>query len=251
MIPLRDSIPCRTRPVVVYALLAINIGVFLIQLEFPQLTTEYGVKPSYVTAWWNGEPAQEPVLERDVFGRERLTSVPEDATLTNTWLPFLTSMFLHGGILHLVFNMIFLWIFADNVEDIFGHGRFLAFYLVCGVAASAVHTGFELDSNLPTIGASGAIAGVLGAYFVCFPHSRVLVAVPIFFLIHFMEVPAVFFLGLWFLLQVFTGLGDLGGHVAVWAHAGGFVTGLLLALMIPRDRRRRPRPVVRYRGYRR
>jgi membrane associated rhomboid family serine protease len=153
-------------------------------------------------------------------------------------LPLLTCQFLHGSPLHLLGNLLFLWIFADNIEGEIGSGPFLLFYLVCGVIAGIAHTAFEPDSMVPTVGASGAIAGVLGAYFLRFPHARVLTLVPLFVIPFFIEIPAVIFLGLWFLLQVIQGVTDTGGHLAVWAHAGGFVAGLLLVGVFPRVRRR-------------
>lgn len=146
--------------------------------------------------------------------------------------PLLTSMFLHGGIIHLLSNMWSLVIFGDNVEDRLGHGRFLAFYLLSGVIAGLVHTITDLDSTIPTIGASGAIAGVLGAYIVLYPKSRVLTLIPIFFYPLLTEIPAFIFLGLWFFLQLLSGTmstiaGTVGG-VAWWAHIGGFAAGFFL-----------------------
>jgi membrane associated rhomboid family serine protease len=148
--------------------------------------------------------------------------------------PLLTSMFLHGGWWHLIGNMWFLWIFGDNVEDALGSVRFLLFYLLCGVGGGIAQWAFTPASAVPTVGASGAIAGVLGAYARIFPHARVLTVVPVLFFIQLVEVPAVVMLGLWFLLQLFNGsvatLGAPGGGVAWWAHIGGFVGGLLMAL---------------------
>jgi membrane associated rhomboid family serine protease len=159
------------------------------------------------------------------------------------YLPIFTAMFLHGGWAHVLGNMLYLWIFGDNVEDRLGHGRFLVFYLLCGVAAFLVHTYFSPEAELPAIGASGAIAGVLGAYLVLFPRSRVTTLVPIFFLPWFVDIPAVAYLGFWFILQLFNGAMELSaeagkaGGVAWWAHAGGFVTGLVLSFAFrKRDR---------------
>ena len=147
------------------------------------------------------------------------------------WLPFLvTSMFLHGGWLHVFSNMWTLWIFGDNVEDRLGHGRYLGFYLLSGLAAAAIHTLTNTDSTLPTIGASGAIAGVMGAYFVLFPGARVVTLIPIFFWPLFVELPAILYLGFWFLTQFYSGTLSLAagrdaGGIAWWAHVGGFLVG--------------------------
>ena len=144
-----------------------------------------------------------------------------------------TSMFLHGGWGHFLGNMLFLWIFGDNVEDRLGHARYVVFYLLCGVAAVAAHVYMNPSSTIPTIGASGAIAGVMGGYFVLYPHSRVLALVPLFIVFEVIEVPAILFLGLWFLMQFFYGVGSMGaragveaGGVAFWAHIAGFLAGM-------------------------
>ena len=147
------------------------------------------------------------------------------------WDRVVTSMFLHGGWAHIGGNMLYLWIFGDNVEDRLGHGRYLVFYLLCGAVAALAQTYVNPDSSVPMIGASGAISGVLGAYIVLFPHSRVLTIVPIVFFIQLLEVPAIVLLGLWFLMQLLSGVGSLGdradvGGVAFWAHVAGFVAGL-------------------------
>jgi membrane associated rhomboid family serine protease len=149
------------------------------------------------------------------------------------YLSFLTTMFLHGGWLHFLGNMWFLKVFGSKVEDRIGHGRFLVFYLIVGVLASMFYIYFNPRSSMPVIGASGAIAGVMGAYFVLFPRARILTFIPIIIIPWFIEVPAVFFLGLWFLLQVFSGtavqvLPSSGEGVAWWAHIGGFIAGVLL-----------------------
>jgi membrane associated rhomboid family serine protease len=149
---------------------------------------------------------------------------------------------MHGGWLHLVGNMLYLWIFGDNVEDKLGHIRFLVFYLLCGIAASALHIVLEPTSNVPTIGASGAISGILGAYILMFPRARVLTLIPIFIFIQIAELPAYVILGLWFVLQFFNGMLSLGyanagmGGVAWWAHIGGFIAGLLLVIPLRKYR---------------
>jgi membrane associated rhomboid family serine protease len=162
-----------------------------------------------------------------------------------SWLAVLTSMFVHGGLMHAAGNMLYLWIFGDNVEDRMGHGRFLAFYLLCGAAAALAQTAAAPDSPVPMVGASGAIAGVMGAYFVLYPKSRVLTLIP--FPITVVEIPAVYLLGLWFVMQFVNGLasmtppegGALAGGVAFWAHAAGFGAGVLLVLLFRRPERQR------------
>src|SRR5918992_185278 len=159
-------------------------------------------------------PMREPFLRE--YG-----VVPADFS----WAAVVTSMFLHGGWLHFLGNMLYLWIFGDNVEDRMGHGRFILFYLICGAAAALAHVFVNPSSLVPTIGASGAIAGVMGAYFVLYPHSRVLALVPLFIIWEIIEVPAILFLGIWFLMQFFSGVGSIAaqggvetGGVAFWAH---------------------------------
>jgi len=154
-------------------------------------------------------------------------------------------MFLHGGWLHFVGNMLYLWIFGDNVEDRLGHGRFALFYLGCGAAAALAHVYMNPSSMIPTIGASGAIAGVMGAYFVLYPHSRVLALVPLFIIWEVVEVPAIIFLGIWFLMQFFSGIGSIAmeagvktGGVAFWAHVAGFVAGAAAVLVLRKPARR-------------
>jgi hypothetical protein len=156
-------------------------------------------------------------------------------------LTVLTSMFLHGGWLHLAGNMWYLWIFGDNVEDRLGHSRFLLFYLLAGIVAASLHCVFNPASQLPTVGASGAIAGVLGAYLVAFPHARVVTLVPLFPFFQVLALPAVLVLGLWILMQFFSGALSLGsgtgGGVAWWAHIGGFVFGLVVMRLLGGSRR--------------
>ncbi|MEW6426084.1 MAG: rhomboid family intramembrane serine protease, partial [Bacillota bacterium] len=160
------------------------------------------------------------------------------APLEPLFLPFLSAMFLHGGWFHVIGNMWYLWIFGDNVEDRLGRFRYLLFYLAAGIIGSIAHILTNPTSPVPVIGASGAIAGVLGGYFITFPRSRVLALVPVFFFLTLMEVPAVIYLALWFVLQLFNGTLSLGGvanPVAWWAHIGGFVAGMvLIKLMAPR-----------------
>ncbi len=215
MIPLKDNIPHYRKPYVTVALLIINCAVFAIQLMM-------------------GRHMEQFIY---MFGFVPVRLFSEVSVVVKT-LPVLSSMFMHGSLLHLAGNMLFLWVFADNVEDRLGHFRFLIFYLACGVAATVVHTLFNLRSPLPTIGASGAIAGVLGAYFLLFPRARVLTLIPIFIFWQIVEIPAFFFLGFWFVFQFVLGLFSLGfdccGGIAFWAHIGGFAAGIgLLFLMLP------------------
>ena len=164
-----------------------------------------------------------------------------------SWVTVLTSMFLHGGLLHFGGNMLFLWIFGDNVEDRMGHGRFVAFYLLCGAAAALAQTAMSPDSVVPMVGASGAVAGVMGAYFVLYPHSRIVTLVPLFVFFHVMEVPALVFLGLWFVLQFVSGVGSIAaatggepaGGIAFWAHVAGFAAGVSGVLVFRRPERQR------------
>lgn len=214
MIPIRDVIPSRTTPVVTITLIVANALVFLFQQSLPASESQ-----SFVMTWG---------LVPAAF----------------SWVTMLSSMFLHGGWAHFLGNMLYLWIFGDNVEDRFGHLRYLFFYLMCGTAAALLQVFFSAGSRIPMVGASGAIAGVLGAYIVMFPHSRVLTIVPIFIIVQFIEVPALLLLGLWFVLQLLNGVGSLAqtadvGGVAFWAHAGGFVVGMIAVFFFRRPERQR------------
>jgi membrane associated rhomboid family serine protease len=200
MIPLRDVIPSRRFPFINIALIALNTLAFVFELSL-------------------SDNAFQPFMRAFAL-------VPADLL----WPTMLTSMFIHAGWLHFLGNMLYLWIFGDNVEDRLGHLRYLAFYLLCGIAAAVAHVWMNPHSMIPTLGASGAIAGVMGAYFVLYPHSRILALVPIFiFYMRVMEVPAVLFLGIWFVIQFLSGSASAGAHsggVAVWAHVAGFLTGM-------------------------
>ena len=211
MIPLRDTIRSRTFPLVNFGLIALNVFVYFVQLSqgphLNQFVFLYGLVPARFT-------------------------IPEIAahfTFSEQVFSLLSFMFLHGGFWHILGNMWFLYIFGDNVEDHLGHLRYLLFYLFCGWASGMTHLLFNLQSAMPTIGASGAIAGVMGAYFLLYPRSRVLTLVPILFIPYFFELPAAFFLGLWFLFQFLSATlsGTAGGGIAWWAHIGGFVFGIL------------------------
>jgi membrane associated rhomboid family serine protease len=209
--PIRDTIPSRSAPLVTWALIVVNAIVFLYQLALPRPALEsfiyyFGMVPAAMSA-------------------SGASALPASAGLVS----FVSSMFIHGGLLHLVANMWTLWIFGDNVEDRMGRGRFLAFYLSCGLAAGIAHWLSNPSSTTPTVGASGAIAGVLGAYFVLFPRSRVLTLVPILFYPLFIELPAFLYLGFWFLTQLVSGGMAAGsGGIAWWAHIGGFIAGIVL-----------------------
>ncbi|CUT00075.1 rhomboid family intramembrane serine protease [Candidatus Chrysopegis kryptomonas] len=225
MIPLKDTIPSRTYPIVTVTLIVLNVLIFLFELSLGESLSEFF----------------------DVFGVVPATyfELKESvAPFLLIYYPFLTSMFLHGGWMHLIGNMLYLWVFGDNVEDRLGHFKFLLFYLVCGFAAAYAHVYTNPHSEIPTVGASGAISGVLGAYFILFPHSRVITLIPIFFFFDLIEVSAFFFLAFWFILQFFNGIASLGaasyattGGVAWWAHIGGFITGALIAFFLVRRRR--------------
>ena len=212
MIPLRDTQRSYSAPVVTVLLIVLNAVAFLYELSLDpwsrnHLLTLYGIVP------------------------DRLH-----------YISLLTSMFLHGGWLHVIGNMWFLWIFGDNIEDILGHLRYLLFYLLCGLAAAGTHILLNAGSSVPTIGASGAIAGVMGAYLVKFPHSRIVTLV--FLLVFFttVELPAAWFLGYWFILQLFSGVGTVadahqaGQGIAWFAHVGGFLAGIVLIKILPTSR---------------
>jgi len=215
MIPLRDVIPSRTTPVVTVSILILNVLAFLYEASM-------------------GPAALDAFLSTHGM-------VP----VAFAWSDVATSMFLHGGWMHLAGNMLALWIFGDNVEDRLGHDRFVIFYLLCGTLASLAHVWADPSSPVPTIGASGAIAGVMGAYFVLYPHSRVITLLPILIFIQIVEVPAVVFLGLWFLLQLVSGVGsqlsatagEAAGGIAFWAHIGGFAVGAVLVKLMARPER--------------
>jgi len=214
MIPLRDVIPSRTVPIVTITFIVLNAVAFLFEVSLPERDLEsflrlYGVVPAQLSG-----------------------------------LTVLTSMFLHGGWLHFLGNMLYLWIFGDNVEDRLGHSRFAFFYLACGAAAALAHVFMNPASQVPTIGASGAIAGVMGAYFVLYPHSRVLALVPLFIIWEIIEVPAILFLGIWFLMQFFSGIGSIAseagvesGGIAFWAHIAGFIAGVVAVFALRKPSR--------------
>lgn len=215
MIPLKDKNPTRLIPYVNISIIVVNVLVFAYELSqgsaIDQFIRRFAVIPNdFVSS----------------FGAHGLSLLPLRTLFT--------SMFLHAGWLHLVGNMLYLWVFGDNIEDKLGHVRYIIFYIVCGVVSSALYVYVDPHSVVPTIGASGAISGVLGAYVLLFPKARVLTVIPIFIFLQFVELPAILVLGLWFVLQLFSGLASLGqqtaegGGIAWWAHIGGFATGLIL-----------------------
>jgi len=226
MIPFRDNIPSRTFPLINISIIVANVLVFFYELSlgmrgFDRFIMHYGVVPAAVFAW-----------------------PQSDVSFSAVAVPFFTSMFLHGGWLHLIGNMWYLWIFGDNVEDRLGHLTYLIFYLLCGLGAGIVHTILNADTTIPSVGASGAIAGVLGAYLVSYPFARVLTLVPIFVFLQVIEIPAVFLLLFWFVMQFFSGTASLmtgpnAGGVAWWAHVGGFIIGIILVGLFPRKDRPR------------
>jgi len=218
MIPLRDTQPSYSPPIVTVILISLNILIFLFQISLDAYERNYFIA---------------------IYG-----IIPDHLHYSALF----TSMFLHGGWMHLIGNMWFLWIFGDNVEDVLGHFKFAVFYILCGLAAAVVHVLLNFDSRVPTIGASGAIAGVMGAYLIKFPHSKILTLIPIIIFFTTVEIPAFFMLIYWFIIQIFNGVGSVGysnvgkGGVAWFAHIGGFAAGILLVRWMganPRFRNRR------------
>lgn len=215
MIPLRDNVPRVSTPVAVSVIIGLNVLVFvyskmLNSQDMLYLFHLFGVVPArfFEPEWaaWAGYPK------------------------TIGW-PLVTYMFLHSGWIHILLNMWMLWIFGDNIEDVTGHSRFVLFYLLCGLAAVGLHMLFEPEADIPIVGASGAVAGVMGAYVVLYPHGRVLTLVPIFFFPLFLRFPSFLFLGVWFLSQFISGLVSRVNQtspIAWWAHVGGFLAGMIL-----------------------
>ena len=217
MIPLRDTVPSSRFPMVTLGIIVVNVLVFLAELNL----SSWALEDAFRT--WGVVPLR--------FTHPRLQA---------NYFTLLSSMFLHGGWMHIIGNMWSLWIFGDNVEDRMGRGGFLLFYLLSGLAAGAVHIVTNPASTVPTVGASGAIAGVMGAYLLLYPHATVVTLVPIFFFLQVVELPAILFLGFWFVTQLFSGTlslaaaGAQAGGVAWWAHIGGFVVGFLWAVPLRR-----------------
>jgi membrane associated rhomboid family serine protease len=219
MIPYKDDNPTRTFPFITVGLIAANTGVFFLQLvssfQFSQIVYSYGAIPHFLLTFSTVQPLH-PVLT--IF----------------------TSMFLHGGLLHLSTNMLFLWIFGDNIEDRLGHIRFVVFYLLCGIAAAYGHAITEPSSMLPMIGASGAVSGVLGAYLLLFPQARVHTLVFFGFFVQVIRLPALLVIGFWVVIQFINGLLSSGtpgqGGVAWFAHIGGFISGVIILKILLRKR---------------
>jgi membrane associated rhomboid family serine protease len=234
VIPLKDDVPNQTVPVVTLAVIGLNVAVF-----FYQLSLQMGTDPGAPRA------AQDFVIEFGVVPCRLSGRCPIPEDFPHPVLTVFTSMFLHGGLLHLGGNMLYLWIFGNNVEDVLGHGRFVVFYLGSGLAAAVAQTTINPVSTIPMVGASGAVSGVLGAYFLLFPYSTVLTLVTFGFFWRFIHLPAVIVLGLWIVLQFLSGYlslsvaGGAEGGVAFFAHIGGFIAGIgLLFVLRPRGSRR-------------
>lgn len=226
MVPLRDNNPVSTTPTVVYALIALNLAVFVFQLGLtpPQLNQFFDT--------WALVPAQ---LSESLRG----------AAPAWEWLTLISSQFLHGGFFHIGGNLLYLWVFGNNIEDQLGHGKFLFFYLCCGVMAGLAQWAFEPYATVPTVGASGAIAGVMGAYVLRFPKAQIVTLIPLIIFFTTIRIPAIFFLGFWFVQQAFFSVASLSndvnlgsGGIAYWAHSGGFVFGLILGPMLGLMRRK-------------
>jgi membrane associated rhomboid family serine protease len=266
LIPIRDENPTTRRAWVTLAVIAANVVIFLFwqptfasgpsseadQLLFFYCQAEIPWEVTHQTNLASGGPEAAAAIDAENIGVDGRTlqavlqgqdpefaGCPDKSWLLSTF----TAMFLHGGWLHIAGNMLFLWVFGNNIEDRMGPVVFLLFYLMGGVAAAAAQIGIDADSAIPNLGASGAVAAVLGAYLVIYPRHRVLSLVPIFFFLQLIELPAVVVLGFWFVLQLFSGVGSLSsevtGGVAYFAHVGGFVAGVIVALLFYR---RRPAP---------
>ncbi|MFC1848830.1 rhomboid family intramembrane serine protease [candidate division CSSED10-310 bacterium] len=239
MIPLGDTVPSKTFPFINYFLVAANVFFFLIELAqgpyLDKFIQSYGVVPYHFKVMFRPE--------MNVFDYVYFK-----------YFPLLSSLFLHGGWFHLGGNMLFLWIFGDNVEDRLGHVRYLFFYLFCGIAASAAHIVMNFNSTIPSIGASGAIAGVLGAYLLLYPWARVRTLIIIFIFIDIIEIPAYLFIFFWFLIQLFSSFGSImaspnAGGVAWFAHIGGFIAGFITVNIV--KKRQKPRRLPRFQRFER
>jgi len=220
MIPLRDDNPSHTFPYATLLLIGANVAVFLYEISLPTRAIQgfilsYGAIPAAILSDSRVHPGSSPF----------------------PWITLLTSMFLHGGIMHLAGNMLYLWIFGDNVEDRMGSVRFLVFYLICGIAAALIQIFVLPDSTAPLVGASGAIAGILGAYALLFPGARVQTLIFLFIFVRIIEIPALLLLGVWFLMQLLSAPASQGAGVAFFAHIGGFLTGMFLMAGFVRRRR--------------
>ncbi len=222
MIPFKDDNPTRNFPLITIALIAVNVTVFILQFLLPsdpmKIAVSYGAIPRYLLTFKTVQPIH-PLLT------------------------VLTSMFMHGGLLHIGTNMLFLWIFGNNVEDKLGYGRFITFYLLCGLAAAYAHAITNPSSTVPMIGASGAVSGILGAYIILFPRARVHTLIFLGFFVQVVRLPAVFVIGFWIFLQFINGLISKGyaihGGVAWFAHIGGFIFGIVFIIIFMKKNKRR------------
>ncbi|MBK6909599.1 MAG: rhomboid family intramembrane serine protease [bacterium] len=216
MIPIRDENPTRGTPIVTIGLIAINVVVFAFQFTMPP-----DAQQAFVFAWG--------AIPRDIVGGwDLLPAIPL------SWLTLWSSMFMHGGLMHLGGNMLYLWIFGNNIEDTLGHFKFLLFYLTGGLVAALSHIVFDPSSEIPMVGASGAISAVLGAYMLAYPKARVVVLLWIVYIVRFITVPAILMLGIWFVMQLGGFANEMnrqGGGVAWLAHIGGFVSGVIMILL--------------------
>jgi len=214
-VPLYDDNPTRREPLVTYLLIGLCVGAFLWELGQNERAVlyRYGMIPAELFGLWHPPRAYQVVPP---------------------WATLFTSMFLHGGWFHLIGNMLFLWIFGNNIEDVLGHGRYILFYLCCGVVAALTQAFSSFGAHVPMVGASGAIAGVLGAYLLLYPYANVHVFVWIVIFFRIVNIPAWIMLGLWFAMQVVSGLARAPGTpgVAFWAHVGGFVSGVILVALL-------------------
>lgn len=256
MIPLRDYRHGSSFPVITVAIIGINILVFLYQFSLSNTPATESTR-HWVSAWQRAGCEIPRALGSQLLSRFSVISAEDEFTFRfgvvpceitrgvdlpplvpfTVWLTLLTAMFMHAGFWHILGNMWYLWIFGDNVEDVFGRFGYVLFYLLSGLAAAFAQILTNPNTVIPMVGASGAISGVLGAYMVLFPYGRVLTLVPLFpFFVRLIELPAIILLGFWFILQFLGGISSPveGGGVAYWAHAGGFVTGALLALLVKR-----------------
>ncbi|GAB4178698.1 MAG: rhomboid family intramembrane serine protease [Calditrichia bacterium] len=227
MFPLKDTIPSKTFPVINYLLIALNVLIWFFETSLSQ------------------EQLQEFIhLFGAIPARFHWIAVLDIQTMIAKYYPLFTSMFLHGSWFHLLGNMWFLWIFGDNVEDAMGHVRYLIFYMLCGIIAGLTHIHLNPESIVPTVGASGAIAGVMGAYVLLYPRAKIITLIFIFIFIDIVELPAFFYLGLWIFMQFIQGTvsfllpPDVGG-VAWWAHIGGFLGGFLLVYLFKKPQHKR------------
>ena len=223
MIPLKDDNPTQSKPIVTYYLIGICIVIFIIQLLSTSYRTgtffySYGLIPSVL------------------LGKLQLS---ENMYIIPSYLTVITSMFVHGGFMHLIGNMLYMWIFADNIEDDLGKIKFIIFYLLCGIGAAMAQVFSDINSQIPMVGASGAIGGILGAYLINYPKSKVLVLIPFGFFSQLIKIKAIYVLGFWFLLQFINSAfsSSSGGGVAYAAHIGGFITGMILILFFNKKKK--------------